>query len=97
MRHFIKYFLIILITFWLVGFWYILFQRNSSRKNRNNDDSEQEDLGYDLKEATKDVLIERLRRAERKLNELEDKNLKNEQVISQLKYESIFLGFVFFS
>lgn len=93
MRHFMRYFLICLVSLWILGFWYVFYGgRKSSTSSRSSNDYEAANAGggdvYHDGEAgySKKDLVKRLRKAERLLVQLEEENKKNEALIKELKY-----------
>jgi hypothetical protein len=91
MRHVIKYFLVILISLWILGFWYILFTGKGrsggegDQKGSGDNDDESYNLNDNTMAESKLKLVKRLQLAEKKLIELEDEIRKNEHLISDLK------------
>lgn len=80
--NYIKYFLIFLISLWLVGFWYV-FKTNSSSSSaaQNANDYKEEENG----DSSSNKWLNRIKKAEQDLAELEEKNRKNEETIRGLR------------
>jgi hypothetical protein len=88
MRHIVKYFLVILISLWVLGFWYILVtgkSKSSDHQKSSSDEDESYNLNDNAMAESKLKLVKRLQLAEKKLIDLEEENRKNEQLITELK------------
>ena len=80
--NYIKYFLVFLISLWLVGFWYVFKTNSSSSSSSQNGNDYKEDENGD---SSTNKWLNRIKKAEQDLAELEEKNRKNEETIRSLK------------
>ncbi len=88
----LKYFLLLTIVLWLIGFWYMF---SGSRSNESVQQHESDKAGgkrhrskHDLEEDSSNNMLAVIKRLEKELAVLETKYQQNEQIIQDLRVQA---------
>jgi hypothetical protein len=84
----LKLFIFLIISLWVLGFWYILIAQishNDEALIQKLENSEKKIKDLELKNKNNEIVIEKLKISENKLHDLDLKNKRNELLIESFK------------